>query len=156
MAVKLPPLNGLRAFEVSARHLSFTRAAQELFVTQAAVSQQVKHLEEYLGFKLFYRLTRKLELTHEGMQLSSIVTRSLEDISHCIQELQRDEVGGALTLSAPPLYAMSHLIPRLSEFQRRYPDIRLHLSLSSPHVQPEVGRLMYVLVCLIGIRPRFM
>src|SRR3546814_13734203 len=74
MQKKLPPLNALRAFEAGARHLSFTRAAEELHVTQAAVSHQVKALEEHLGYPLFKRMTRKLALTEPGRVLFPVVS----------------------------------------------------------------------------------
>ena len=72
--MRLPPLQSVRAFDAAARHLSFTKAAEELFVTQGAISQQVRQLEEYLGFKLFHRLPRQIHLTEEGAQLAQATT----------------------------------------------------------------------------------
>ena len=104
----LPPLNALRAFDAAARHLSFTRAADELAVTQAAISHQVKALETLLGVKLFRRLTRELRLTEEGHLLAP---------------------GRAvLTLSTLTTFAVSWLVPRLPRFQDAHPEIEVRVS----------------------------
>src|SRR3546814_8261512 len=89
MQNKLPPLNALRAFEAGARHLSFTKAAEELHVTQAAVSHQVKALEEHLGYPLFKRMTRKLGLTEQGRALFPVVSERSEEHTSELQSLMR-------------------------------------------------------------------
>ncbi|MDC0610430.1 transcriptional regulator GcvA [Vibrio sp.] len=127
MVKRLPPLNSLRVFESAARHLSFTRAAEELFVTQAAVSHQIKTLEEFLGLKLFRRRNRSLLLTEEGQNYFS----DMKDIFSSIQEatdklLERSEKG-ALTISLPPSFAIQWLVPRLADFNRQQPDIDVRI-----------------------------
>ncbi len=127
MVKRLPPLNSLRVFESAARHLSFTRAAEELYVTQAAVSHQIKTLEEFLGLKLFKRRNRSLLLTEEGQNYFS----DMKDIFSSIQEatdklLERSEKG-ALTISLPPSFAIQWLVPRLADFNRQQPDIDVRI-----------------------------
>lgn len=125
--MKLPPLTTLRAFEAAARHLSFTRAAAELHVTQGAVSQQVKQLEENLGFALFLRLPRKLELTEEGKAFFDVVGNALRQISDKAQSLKSLRGKGPVTISVLPSFAAKWLIPRLTAFRRAHPDIAVHV-----------------------------
>lgn len=124
---QLPSLNSLRSFEAAGRHLSFTNAAAELGVTQAAVSHQVKALEAYLGTALFVRLTRKLELTDAGRQLLPVLQASLDSISHTISSIS--DAGGthAVTLMVPPTFGARWLLPRLKNLIRLHPDIELTL-----------------------------
>lgn len=121
------PLNALRAFEASARHLSFTRAAAELFVTQAAVSHQVKALEQRLGVALFRRLPRGLVLTDEGQALLPVVTDSFDRIGHTMQRFQGGAVREVLTLGVVGTFAVRWLLPRLGQFQETHPLIELRL-----------------------------
>ncbi|OED43207.1 hypothetical protein AB833_04340 [Chromatiales bacterium (ex Bugula neritina AB1)] len=123
----LPPLNALRAFEASARHLSFTLAAKELFVTQTAVSHQIKSLEEYLGTQLFKRLPRKLILTEQGAQLLYVATRCLDDIASVSESIRNPGSYRKLTVSITPAFGTQWLVPRLGRFWRLYPDIELKL-----------------------------
>ncbi len=127
MARRLPPLNALRAFEAGARHLSFTKAAEELFVTQAAVSHQVKLLEQDLGVALFRRMTRKLALTAEGRRLLGPVGAALEAIAEAAGALRAGAGGGTLTLSLTPTFGVRWLAPRLGRFWTAYPEIELRL-----------------------------
>lgn len=122
------PLSALRTFESAARHLSFTRAARDLNLTQGAVSQQVKHLEERLGFQLFRRHVRGLELTDEGKGLSAVVRNALHEIDDTIRRFQAQDNEGVLTVSVGSAFAMNWLIPRLGEFRDQYPniDMRIH------------------------------
>ena len=92
MASRLPPLNALRAFEASSRHLSFTRAAEELFVTQAAISHQIKALEEFLGIKLFMRKNRSLLLTEEGQSYHIEITGHLLNLLRLMINLNCDNL----------------------------------------------------------------
>lgn len=131
MSIELPPLNGFYVFESAARHLSFTLAAKELFVTQAAVSQQIKQLESQLGFKLFHRLTRQLALTEEGKRLANEVRLMLTRLSNVIDELKAEESSGTLTVSTISSFAMKWLIPRLQLFHQEYPEISLQLHTSN-------------------------
>src|SRR5205085_3646320 len=100
MARRLPPLGALRAFEAAARHVSFSRAAEELHVTQAAVSHQVKQLEAWLGAPLFRRLTRSLRLTDEGRALMPAVTQALDRLEEAVERVAATGVSGTLTVSA--------------------------------------------------------
>ena len=98
MARRLPPLNALRVFEAAARHLSFTRAAQELNVTQAAVSHQIKGLEEHLELKLFRRLNRALLLTDQGQAYFPPVRDALEALAQATKRLEVQDAGGTITV----------------------------------------------------------
>lgn len=128
----LLPLNALRAFEVSARHLSFTRAAKELNVTQGAVSRQVKQLESELGTPLFHRLHRSLRLTDQGLTLFKPLTRAFDTISDTIGSLKNQTKD--LCLKVHPTFAIRWLIPRLHKFQVRYPDIQVRFTTSNINV----------------------
>lgn len=121
------PLNALRAFEASARHLSFTRAAAELFVTQAAVSHQVKALEQRLGVTLFRRLPRGLTLTDEGQALLPVVSDSFDRIGHTMQRFQGGAVREVLTVGVVGTFAVRWLLPRLAQFREAHPLVELRL-----------------------------
>ena len=127
MAARLPPLNALKAFEASARHLSFTRAADELFVTQAAISHQIKSLEEYLGIKLFMRKNRALLLTEEGQSYFLDIKEIFNSILEATEKLLARGAKGAITLSLPPSFAIHWLVPRLSAFNQLHPDIDIRI-----------------------------
>jgi LysR family glycine cleavage system transcriptional activator len=124
---RLPPLNALRAFEAAARLLSFTRAAEELFVTQAAISHQIRQLEDDLGCRLFRRLSRALALTEEGQQLLPFVRDAFADLKAGVAKVRAQEQTGMLTVTAPPSFAGAWLVPRLVRFQARHPEIEVHL-----------------------------
>ena len=130
MARRLPPLNALRAFEAAARHLSFTLAADELFVTQAAVSHQVKNLEQHLGYALFRRLNRGLLLSEEGQTLFLTVRDSLNAIATTLERLGEHEAEGVLMVSTMDSLAATWLIPRMNRFRTLWPDIDVHLHTS--------------------------
>ncbi|MET3823121.1 DNA-binding transcriptional LysR family regulator [Burkholderia ambifaria] len=122
---RFPPLNALRAFEAAARHLNFRLAADELGVTQGAVAQQVRHLEDVVEVQLFRRLPRGLALTREGLEYFSSVQRALQIISDATDALgQRPTV---LAVSTTPSFASKWLIPRLSDFGRLHPDIEVRV-----------------------------
>jgi LysR family glycine cleavage system transcriptional activator len=125
---RLPPLNALRAFESGARHCNFTRAAEELHLTQAAVSHSVKALEEYLGVLLFRRLPRKVVLTDEGQLLLPIIAETFDRLGRSLDELRSAHTKiRTLTVSVTPSFGGRWLAPRLSTFWKRYPDIDLRL-----------------------------
>lgn len=124
----VPPLRALRAFESAARHLSFTAAAEELHVTQAAVSQQIKHLETLLDTRLFRRINRRLVLTEEAQVYLPEVRESLERLSAATARLGRRRHAGALTVSVMPSFASRWLIARLPRFRQRYSDLRVRIS----------------------------
>ncbi len=130
MALKLPPMNTLRAFEAAARHLSFTVAAAELHVTQAAVSHQIKALEGALGVKLFRRLNRAIRLTEEGQEFVGEIRKALNHLAAAMEKLAAPEAGGPLTVSLLPSFASKWLVPRLGRFRQRHPEIDLRISAS--------------------------
>lgn len=128
------PLNGLRAFEASARHLSFTRAAIELCVTQAAVSQQVKGLEKRLGVALFQRLPRGLKITAEGEALLPTVTSSFDQMATTLDRIEAGQVRELLFLGVVGTFAVGWLLPRLAAFQKRHPFIDIRVSTNNNRV----------------------
>ena len=123
MTRRLPPLNSLRAFEAAGRHLSFSRAAKELCVTPAAVSHQVKALEDLLGVPLFRRMTRGVMLTDEGRAYLPGVTEGLDRLAEASGRIARQGLAGRLVVSAIPSFAMRWLLPRLPDFHERYRDL---------------------------------
>jgi len=125
---RLPSLNGLRAFEVAGRHGSFTAAAQELNVTQTAVSRMVRLLEQRLGFALFRRHANALELTAQGRALLSGLTDSFDSIARLTEQVATTRAGPVLTLGVPPALAVSWLIPRLTGFYRDHPDVEVRVA----------------------------
>jgi len=125
--MKLPPLAPLRAFEAAGRHLSFTRAAAELHVTQGAISQQVKQLELQLGFALFRRLPRKLELTEQGRAFHDVVGGALRQIADKAEALKTADDNRPVTVSVVPSFAAKWLIPRLTQFRRDHPEIAVRV-----------------------------
>ena len=122
----LPPLNALRAFEAVARSLSFTRAAEELLVTQSAVSRQVKNLEDILGVALLRRKAN-LELTDEGKRLLPVLTDAFDRIDVVVAGFKRQSKKPPLTLSLPPTFARRKVLPLLPEFQRQSPDLEIRI-----------------------------
>jgi LysR family glycine cleavage system transcriptional activator len=131
MSRRLPPLNALRAFEAAARHLSFTRAADELHVTQTAISHQIKALEERLGVRLFRRLPRGLLLTEEAQRYLPPVRDAFDRIAAATEQLAAGGAGGRLTVSVLPSFAAKWLVPRLGRFRATQPDLDLRISASS-------------------------
>jgi len=130
---RLPSLNGLRAFEAAARHLSFTRAAAELNVTQTAISHQVRRLEEQLGLRLFVRRQRTLLLTREAQQYLPAVSAAFADLRLAMDRLLRPDGKTVLTVSCLPSLAAKWLVPRLAAFQQGHPDIEVRIA-TSMHV----------------------
>jgi len=139
------PLNALRAFEASARHLSFTRAAIELCVTQAAVSHQVKSLEAQLNVTLFKRLPRGLMLTSEGETLLPVVRESFDRIAQTLSRFEGGHFREVLTVGAVGTFAVGWLLPRLPEFHARYPFIDLRLSTHNNRVDVAAEGLDYAI-----------
>lgn len=134
MPRRLPPLNALRAFEAAARHESFTRAAAELFVTQGAVSHQVKALEAELGLKLFNRERQRLVITQAGRDYLAVVRDALDLIADGTMRLLQRQNAGALTVSTSPNFATKWLVHRLGRFSAEHPEIDLRVSASMHHV----------------------
>jgi LysR family glycine cleavage system transcriptional activator len=131
MSRRLPPLNALRAFEAAARHLSFTRAADELHVTQTAISHQIKALEERLAVRLFRRLPRGLLLTEEAQRYLPPVRDAFDQIAAATEQLGAGGSSGRLTVSVLPSFAAKWLVPRLGRFRATHPDLDLRISASS-------------------------
>ena len=128
MNVALPPLNALRAFEAAARHLSFRKAAQELHVTPAAISHQLKALEDYLGVKLFRRANRRVELTPAARAAAPRLHEGFASIFEAVERLREGEAANVLTVSAAPSFAAKWLMPRLHRFVSTHPEIDVRLS----------------------------
>lgn len=128
MKKRLPPLNWLRSFEASARHLNFTQAAVELHMTQAAVSQQIKGLETKLGCALFIRLPRGLELTDAGRAYIPGVRESIEKLALVTDEVFGKERSHTLTVRVNLVFFNTWLAPRLADFRAQYPDIDLRFT----------------------------
>ncbi|MDX7993070.1 transcriptional regulator GcvA [Xenorhabdus sp. Reich] len=127
MSKRLPPLNALRVFDAAARHLSFTKAAEELFVTQAAVSHQMKSLEDFLGLKLFRRRNRSLLLTEDGQSYYLDIKEIFTAINDATRKLLARSAKGALTVSLSPSFAIQWLVPRLSGFNQSFPGIDVRI-----------------------------
>jgi LysR family transcriptional regulator, glycine cleavage system transcriptional activator len=127
---RLPPLNALRAFEAAARHLSFTKAAEELHVTQAAISHQIKALEAWFGQPLFRRRNRSLLLTDPGQAYLPAVRDAFDSLNQATQRLFRRDHAGPLTISVFASFAAVWLVPRLGRFADRHPDIDVRIAAS--------------------------
>src|SRR6188474_1166714 len=134
MPRRLPSLNGLKAFEAAARHESFTRAAEELCVTQGAVSHQVKALEVELGLKLFNRERQRLVITEAGRAYLIVVRDAFDRIAAGTERLLQRQSGGVLTVSTSPNFAAKWLVHRLGRFAQAHPDIDLSVNASRQHV----------------------
>ncbi|WP_299676266.1 transcriptional regulator GcvA [uncultured Roseobacter sp.] len=128
MVNRLPPLTALRAFEAAARHMSFAKAAEELSVTPAALSFQIKSLEEHLGAPLFRRLNRAVELTEAGETLAPGVTDGFQTLANAWRGTQRLQDDQSLTVTAGPAFTAKWLAPRLYEFAQAHPEIELRFS----------------------------
>ena len=131
MTGRLPSLNGLRAFEAAARHLSFTQAASELNVTQTAISHQIKRLEQELGVRLFVRQNRSLTLTPEASQYLPGVRAAFNDLKLATDRLLRKDQNHVLTVSTLASLAAKWLLPRLSAFQEAHPGIDVRITTST-------------------------
>lgn len=139
------PLNALRSFEASARHLSFTRAAIELNVTQAAVSHQVKLLEARLGVTLFKRLPRGLMITAEGEALLPVLRESFDRMADLLDRFEAGQVREVLMVGAVGTFALGWLLPRLPDFKERYPFVDLRLSTNNNRVDLAAEGLDYAI-----------
>ena len=124
----MPPLNALRAFEAIARHLSFAKAAQELHVTPAALSHQIRALEEQLGLELFHRRARAIELTEAGRLIYPGIHAGFESVRNAVGQLERTRDQNIVVISATPGLVAKWLMPRLWRFLRAHPDIDARVS----------------------------
>jgi LysR family glycine cleavage system transcriptional activator len=124
---RLPPLNSLRAFETAARHLSFSLAAAESNVTQSAISRQIKGLEDFLGFPLFRRLPRSLELTEQGRRFAEPLHVAFEQLYRATEAVLNDQRPTTLNINVLPTLATKWLIPRLLHFAAAKPNIEVRM-----------------------------
>src|SRR3979490_2839354 len=141
MTARLPSLNGLRAFEAAARHLSFTVAASELNVTQTAISHQIRRLEQELGIRLFVRKNRALALTPEARDYLPGIRAAFNDLRLATDRVLRNENDHVLTVSTLASLAAKWLLPRLTDFQEAHPgiDVRITTSTSLVDFQRDDG-----------------
>ncbi len=130
MARRIYPLNALRAFEAAARHLSFVKAADELHVTPAAISHQVKSLEDFLGVQLFRRLPRGLLLNDVGQLFLPELREGFARLDRAVERVRESDARGPLMISVAPAFAAKWLVPRLARFSAAYPDIDVRISAS--------------------------
>ena len=141
MTGRLPSLNGLRAFEAAARHLSFTRAASELNVTQTAISHQIRRLEQELGVRLFVRQNRALELTTEARDYLPGIRAAFNDLRLATDRLLRRGQDNVLTVSTLASFAAKWLLPRLATFQEAHPGIDVRITTSTTLVDFRDGNV---------------
>ena len=134
MIYRLPPLNALRVFEAAARHLSFKEAAVELHITQAAVSHQVKSLEEYLGVQLFRRTARGVQLTDAARACLPKLREGFDALAGAVEMIRERGDEAQLVITAPPVFTARWLMPRLADFSKREPKIELRVFASSKMV----------------------
>lgn len=130
MTRRLPPLSWLRAFEATARHLSFTRAAEELNVTPSALSHHVRQLEAHLGSAVFVRKSREIALTEIGARLLPFMSDGFEKLAEGFAQLDPDTPDNVLVVSTGPAFAAKWLAPRISRFVDRHPDIEIRIAAS--------------------------
>ena len=131
MIYRLPPMNALRVFEAAARHLSFKDAAVELSITQAAVSHQVKSLEEYLGVELFRRAGRGVQLTDAARDCLPKLREGFDALAAAVETIRRRSMETELVITAPPVFTARWLMPRLAGFAKSEPKIEVHVVGSS-------------------------
>ncbi len=124
----MPPLNALRAFEAAARHESFRRAADELNVTPAALSHQIKGLEEYLQTLLFHRKTRRVELTDAGRLIQPEISEGFESLRRAVQRLEQRRDDNVIVVTAGPAFSAKWLAPRLYRFVASHPEVDLRIA----------------------------
>ncbi|MGF1910461.1 DNA-binding transcriptional regulator DsdC [Vibrio kasasachensis] len=128
-------LSKLHTFEVAARHSSFSLAAEELSMTPSAISHRINKLELELGIALFHRTHRKITLTEEGERIYQSLTRSLNEINQEILDVKSGDISGSLTIYSRPSFAQCWLVPRLYEFNQRYPFIELKLLTGNENIK---------------------
>ena len=150
----LPPLDLLRGFESAARHLSFTRAGAELFVTQSAVSRQILALEEFVGAPLFERRHKALVLTEAGQAYYRVVAAALDQVREATRRLRETRKGHVLTVTTTVSFASTWLVPRLARFRRLYPDVDVRITATHEVVDLErLGVDLAVRDCAVNAAP---
>lgn len=153
MKKTIPPLRALVAFEASVRHGSFKQAAVELNITPGAVSQQILKLEAWLGYPLFTRQVRKLNVTHQGMEYFSQISPALEQIS-AASSASRHKAGNRVSLSLTQALASKWLGPRLETFVSQYPDIEVHINATNKPVDFSADQIDLAIRHFDGKDPR--
>ena len=143
----LPPIAALRALAAAARHLSFTKAAAELNVTQSAVSHQIRHIEELWDIQLFERRPRQLLLTPAGEQLAGIVNEFIDELGQALEDLKAEEGHTALRVEMLPSLAVKWLVPRLQEFRAGHPEVDVWLS-TRQDIRPTLGSNLDAVITL--------
>src|SRR5438552_18244131 len=133
----LPPLDLLRGFESAARHLSFTKAAAELFLTQSAVSRQIQALEEFVGVPLFERRHKALALTDAGQAYYRVVAASLGELREATRKLRESRTGHVLTVTTTVSFASMWLVPRLARFRKQHPHVDVRITATHDVVDME-------------------
>lgn len=140
MIERLPSLNALKAFEAAARHLSFSKAAEELYVTPAAISHQIKGLEDYLGVQLFHRLNRALVLTEAAQAALPKLQEGFACLAEAVQEIHNHDGQQTVTVWAAPSFAAKWLVARLNRFAALHPGIDLQVSASESLIDDKSSR----------------
>lgn len=135
----LPPLNALRAFEVAARRLSFTKAAEELNVTPGAISQQIRSLEDFIGVELFVRQGRSLALTDAGRAARPLLTEAFDGLTRAVATMRAPSRRRRLTVSVAPSFAAKWLTPRLHSFQAAHPETEVWISADTALANLDAG-----------------
>ncbi|WP_442113676.1 DNA-binding transcriptional regulator DsdC [Pseudomonas sp. NUPR-001] len=146
-------LSNLHTFAVAARHLSFRLAAEELYLTASAVSHRIAKLEQLLEQRLFERLTRRIRLTAEGERLYQLVQGMLEELEQALQPQSASSLSGALTLYVRPSMAQCWLVPKLADFQQRYPQISLDIRTGNEAVDFRARHIDLALLYGEGVFP---
>lgn len=144
---QLPGINGLVTFEAAARHMSFTTAAHELCVSQAAVSRQVKRLEEQLGCQVFHRTQRQIELTKDGHKLFQAVTMGLGHIATVSSDIRRTQFSGQITIASTLGFSSFWLMSRIRSFHQQYPDVKVHVIASDNAQELRSDKVDLALTC---------
>lgn len=134
------PLTALRSFEVAGRLESFTLAAEELFISQAAVSRQIRELEQLLGEPLFERRHRSVVLTASGRKLLAVLTPSFDRIDECLEDIRGASVSTDLKISVEPSFAACWLVPRLPEFYKLHPDVGVSIDADPRTIEFRTGQ----------------
>jgi DNA-binding transcriptional LysR family regulator len=151
----VPSLDLLRGFEAAARHLNFTRAADELFITQSAVSRQIKTLEDRLGVSLFVRQARGLQLTSQGQQLFRAVSGALRQVTEVMDSLTRREQTTRVTVTSTLAFCGLWLIPRLGRFHRAHPEVDVRIDANDRVLNLDRERIdMSVRYCMPQMAPK--
>jgi len=138
---ELPSLDFLKGFDAAARHLSFTLAADELYLTQSALSRQIKTLEDQIGHPLFVRGHRSLKLTEAGLALQPVVRDALADVARAVASIRARHGARRVSVSTTVPFASLWLIPRLPKFRQTHPDVEVFVSADNALVQIDHGRI---------------